>query len=167
MDSSIKSKNLLFTYDVGDEPEEDDDEMRNLDDDESGEDEDDQDDILIVEGEDEEYEPESSPEIRKGAKMSDVKPRAISNCATSFHDTAKGLTPANKSLNASQEGVNTQLYGGDIYLLGGSHFIMSDNQASQNEKGVDFSTDATMAAKFSQASTTGSEVPKHNFIRGS
>ena len=65
IEQTIKGKDLLFTYDVGDEPEEEDDEMRDLGDDESGEDEDDQDDILIVEGEDEEYEPDTSPEMRK------------------------------------------------------------------------------------------------------
>lgn len=124
-----REREFKFTYDVGDEPEEDDDEMRNLDDDESGEDEDDQDDILIVEGEDDDYEPDTSPEMRKTTKMSECKPRAVSNCATSLQEGGSkgGLTPANKSLNASQEGVSTQLYGGDIYLLGGSHFIMSDN----------------------------------------
>ena len=53
----FKGKDLLFTYDVGDEPEEEDDEMReDVDDDESGEEEDD---ILIVEGEDDMYEPDS------------------------------------------------------------------------------------------------------------
>ena len=97
-----KGRDLMFSYDVGDEPEEDDDEMRNTDDDESGEDEEDQDDILIVEGEDEEYEPDTSPEMRKNTRISEVKPRAISNCTTSLQDGgSKGLTPANKSLNAS------------------------------------------------------------------
>ena len=73
------------------------------------EDEDDQDDILIVEGEDEDYEPDTSPEMRKTTKISDCKPRAISNCATSLQEGGSkgGLTPANKSLNASQEGVST------------------------------------------------------------
>ena len=47
-----------------------------------------------------------------------------------------GLTPANvnnKSLNASQEEVSTQLYGGDIYLLGGSHFLMKDQVGTNGD----------------------------------
>ena len=84
MVQDYRDKELMFSYDVGDEPEEDDDEMRDSHDDESGEDEEDQDDILIVEGEDEEFEPDTSPHMRKTNKLADIKPRAISNCATSL-----------------------------------------------------------------------------------
>ena len=118
-----------FAYDCGDEPEEEDDEMRNSDD----EDEDDeQDDILIVDGEGEEDEiyEESSPEF---GPSSPKRERATSNCAGEItKNVGKGLTPVNKSLSTSQEGVRTQLYGGDIYLLGGNHLIISD----QEKKGL-------------------------------
>ena len=97
--------------------------MRNSDD----EDEDDeQDDILIVDGEGDEDEiyDESSPEF---GPSSPKRERATSNCAGEIMKTvSKGLTPVNKSLSTSQEGVRTQLYGGDIYLLGGNHLIISD-----------------------------------------
>lgn len=39
-----------------------------------------------------------------------------------------GLAATNKSLNVSQEEINTKLYSGDIYLLGGSHCLMEDEQ---------------------------------------
>lgn len=111
-----------FSYDLGDEPDEDDDEINNTDG-EEGEEE--PDDILIVEGEDDEIEEDEdsvSPNLRnKSAKAF----RAGPSCASAVKGIgSKGLTPANKSLNMSQEGANTQLYGGDIYLLGGSHFLM-------------------------------------------
>ena len=56
-----------------------------------------------MEGEDEDFEPDTSPEMRKANKLADIKPRAISNCATSLQEGGSkgGLTPANKSLNAS------------------------------------------------------------------
>ena len=41
MVQDYRDKELMFSYDVGDEPEEDDDEMRDSHDDESGEDEED------------------------------------------------------------------------------------------------------------------------------
>ena len=147
-----------FSYDLGDEPDEDDDEMNNTDGEEEGEEE--QDDILIVEGEDQDNEEEDeidSPTFRheqsKGVRAeSDNSPSGKVQGVE-----GKGFTPANKSLNVSQEEIRTQLYGGDIYLLGGSHFLMKDNE----NQGSD---DPNIAAanKFSQASTTagsGSEMP--------
>ena len=63
-----------------------------------------------------------------------------------------GLTPANRSLNVSQENA-PQLYGGDIFLLGGSHLLQSSEEQKDAEKAGE--------NKFSQASTTtGSEIPK-------
>ena len=91
-----------FAYDCGDEPEEEDDEMRNSDDED-----DEQDDILIVDGEGEEEEmyEESSPEF---GPSSPKRERATSNCAGEITKTVgKGLTPVNKSLSTSQEGVRT------------------------------------------------------------
>ena len=57
--------------------------------------------------------------------------RAVSDSSPSEKGqgvTGKGFTPANKSLNVSQEEIRTQLYGGDIYLLGGSHFLMKESE---------------------------------------
>ena len=106
--------------------------MRNSDDEDEDEE---QDDILIVDGEGEEEETyeESSPDFHH--ESSPKRERATSNCAGALaKSTSKGLTPVNKSLNASQEGVRTQLYGGDIYLLGGSHCIVNEQEKKSLEE---------------------------------
>ena len=70
------------------------------------------------------------------------------------------FSPVNKSLNASQEEIQTQLYGGDIYLLGGSHFIMKEND---NSGGDDVSNTAgqnyQLAALNLEAELNSSSIP--------
>ena len=63
----------------------------------------------------------------------------VNNCSSAGKDyemAGVDLTPANKSLNVSQEEVSTQLYSGDIYLLGGNHLLMKD-QENRNEDDTD------------------------------
>ena len=160
---------------MGDEPDEDDDEMNNTDG-EGEEGEEEQDDILIVEGEDEGIEDDDVDEAEESGESPNLRGksaknfREIYNCSSAENPNEHskkgaimgGLTPANnnKSLNASQEEVSTQLYGGDIYLLGGSHFLMKDQADGATGAGQDENNPGSNAAKFSQASTTtGSEMP--------
>lgn len=140
----------LFSYEVGEEPDDNDEEVNNTDGEEEGEEE--QDEALIVEGYDDDFENETEPSPTYKRSPNEVAAEESSpTIKTAAQKKGAPKSPAKKSITKNKEAkIQTQLYGGDIYLLGGSHFIMKDQDATDDQK----------AQQSSLASTnTGSDMP--------